>query len=250
MKWTKIKNIILSFLLVMNIFMLAVIAVTTYNKETIPKEVVDSSISLLNKSGFSISRETYPDKYYMLSDYNAKFYTASDLSQLFFKKQVAFRTADNSLIATNDGATLTVTSNHFLYKSGKAEIEDSSSASIENKLESLGINMDGAVYDEEEKLFYRMYNNANLFNMSIKAKLDKDGNICYVDAYWPKELAAGESRQFSFLESAVKMKDYFPDGGTIEKIELGYSLHSAGGENYSFIPAWRVKINGVLKIIE
>ena len=234
----------------MNIFMLAIIAITTYNKETIPTEVVDSSISLLKKSNFSISRNLYPDKYYMLPDYNAKFYTAGDLSQLFFKKQVAFRTADNSLIAENDGGILTVTSNHFQYKSIKVAVADSSASDLERELENLGINMDGAVYDAKEKLFYRMYNNANLFNMSIQAKLDKEGNICYVNAYWPKELSAGESKRFSFLESAVRMKDFFPDGGAIEKVELGYSLHSIGGEKYTFVPAWRVKVDGELRIVE
>ena len=230
--------------------MLAIIAITTYNKETIPKEVVDSSISLLKKSNFSISRNLYPDKYYTLPDYHAKFYTAGDLSQLFFKKQVAFKTVGNSLIAVNNGGTLTVTSNHFKYESGKVAVKDSSNSDLERELENLGINMDGAVYDAEEKLFYRMYNNANLFNMSIQAKLDKDGNICYVNAYWPKELSGSESKRFSFLESAVRMKDFFPEGGAIEKVELGYSLHSMGGEKYTFVPAWRVTVDGEIKIVE
>ena len=114
---------------------------------------------------------------------------------------------------------------------------------------SLGIDMKGAVYDEKENCFYRMYNKANLFNMSIQAKLDKDGNLCYVNGYWPKELTAGERKKFSFIESAVKLKDYFPGGGSIENIELGFSLISNGGEKYIFTPAWRVKVNGESKII-
>ena len=249
MKWTKIKNLILWFLLAMNIFMIAIIAITTQNRESIPKEVVEASVSILTKSGFSIGSEKFPDTYHMLPDYSTKFYSASELSNLFFKKQTAFRTTGNSLVATSGSQTLTVNGNHFIYESGRQEAKAVSYSTIKKKLESLGIDMKGAVYDEKENCFYRMYNKANLFNMSIQAKLDKDGNLCYVNGYWPKELTAGERKKFSFIESAVKLKDYFPGGGSIENIELGFSLISNGGEKYIFTPAWRVKVNGESKII-
>lgn len=250
MKWTKIKNIILWFLLAMNIFMIVFITITTQNRESIPKEVVDASISVLTKSGFDIDRETFPDSYYMLPDYNTKFYSASELSNLFFKKQAAFRTTGNSLVATVGSETLTINGNHFIYDNGRQPTETASYSLIKKRLESLGIDMKGAVYDEKENCFYRMYNKANLFNMSIQAKLDKDGKLCYVSGYWPKELTAGERKKFSFFESAVKLKDYYPEGGNIEDIELGFSLISSGGEKYIFTPAWRVKVNGELNIIE
>lgn len=249
MKWSKIKNLILWFLLAMNIFMIVFITITTQNRESVPEEVVDSSVSVLTKSGFSIDRETFPDTYHMLPDYNTKFYSASELSNLFFQKQAAFRTTGNSLVATSGSQTLTVNGNHFVYESGRQEAETVSYSAIKKKLENIGIDMKGAVYDEKENCFYRMYNKANLFNMSIQAKLDKDGNLCYVDGYWPKELTAGERKKFSFIESTVKLKDYFPGGGSIENIELGFSLISNGGEKYIFTPAWRVKVNGESKII-
>ena len=233
----------------MNIFMIAIIAITTQNRESIPKEVVEASVSILTKSGFIIGSEKFPDTYHMLPDYSTKFYSASELSNLFFKKQTAFRTTGNSLVATSGSQTLTVNGNHFIYESGRQEAKSVSYSTIKKKLESLGIDMKGAVYDEKENCFYRMYNKANLFNMSIQAKLDKDGNLCYVNGYWPKELTAGERKKFSFIESAVKLKDYFPGGGSIENIELGFSLISNGGEKYIFTPAWRVKVNGESKII-
>ena len=230
--------------------MIAVIAITTQKRESVPKEVVDASVSVLTKSGFSIDKEIFPDSYHMLPDYSTKFYSASELSNLFFKKQTAFRTTGNSLVATSGSQTLTVNGNHFIYESGRKPSETESYSAIKKKLESIGIDMKGAVYDEKENCFYRMYNKANLFNMSIQAKLDEDGNLCYVNGYWPKELTAGERKKVSFLESAVKLKEYFPNGGNIENIELGFSLVTSGGEKYVFQPAWRVKVNGELKIIE
>ncbi len=249
MKWTKIKSIILFFLLGMNIFMLIIIGITIGKQMEIPKEVVDSSISVLDKSGFEIDRKIFPDTYYKLPSYGATFYSAGDLSNIFFGKQVAFRTSANSLIATTEGATLTVSGNHFIYENGKTAKEAGSSA-IRKELEKFGINMEGAVFDKTNNCFYRMYNKANLFNMSIQAELDENGNLCYVNAYWPKELTPDESERLSFLESIVKLEEAFPQGGKIHSIELGYSLQSVGGEKYTFIPAWRVKVNNDFIILE
>ena len=92
----------------MNIFMITVITITNQSRESVPEEVVEATVSVLTKSGFSISKETFPDTYHMLPDYSTKFYSASELSNLFFKKQSAFRTTGNSLVATSGSQTLTV----------------------------------------------------------------------------------------------------------------------------------------------
>jgi len=249
LNWTKIKNIILAFLIVMNIFMLFVIAFTSNQKTKIDKKVIDSSISVLRKSGFKIKKEDFPDSYYKLPSYSATFYSAGELSELFFKKQIAFSTSENSLIASENNKKLTVSGNHFIFESN-CEEKKSNHDEILTVLEEYGIDMQGAVYDTKNDCFYRMFNNANLFNMSIQAKIDKNGDLCYVNAYWPKSLKEGKSEELSFIENAIKLKALFPEGGRIQKIELGYSLQDVGGENYSFIPAWRVSVDGELKIIE
>lgn len=250
MKWTKIKSIMVCFLILMNLFMLAIIAVTTRQQSSIPERVVNATFSVLKQSGFELADEIFPDTYYTLPSYNAQFYSASDLSELFFGKQVAFRTEEKSLVAAEGNSVLTVNDNHFSYDSGYAAADTQSSSALKRALEKLGIDMKGAVYDKKAGCFYRMYNQTNLFNMSIEAKLDSDGEICYVKAQWPKKLTAGERRKISFVESTMKLKEAFPQGGKIENIELGYSLRSVGGEKFLFSPAWRVKVNSELKILE
>lgn len=249
MKWSKIKSMMVCFLIAMNLFMLAIIAVTTKQQSTIPKKVVDAAVSVLNKSGFEFDSELFPATYYTLPSYNAYFYSASDLSELFFGKQVPFRTEGNSLVATQGKAVLTVNNNNFLYISGYDAVE-SRSDKVQNALENMGIDMKGAVYDKKASCFYRMYNNTNLFNMSLEARLDSDGEICYVKAQWPKTLTPLERKKLSFIENAMKLKEVFPLGGTITKIELGYSLRQMSGEKFLFTPAWRVMVDDELKIIE
>lgn len=250
MKWSNIKNIMVGFLIIMNLFMLAIIAVTTMQQSFIPERVVNAAISVLRESGFEIEDDTFPSSYYTLPSYNAQFYSASDLSELFFGKQVAFRTEENSLVAVEGAAVLTVNDNHFYYESGRTASETKSSSVLRRAVKKLGIDMKGAVYDEKTGYFYRMYNDTNLFNMSLEVKLDNDGEICFIKALWPKKLTTGERRKISFVESTMKLKEEFPDGGKIKNIELGYSLRSVGGEKFYFTPAWRVKVNNELKILE
>jgi hypothetical protein len=250
MKWSNIKNIMVGFLILMNLFMLVIIAVTTMQQSYIPERVINAAIKVIRQSGFEISDDIFPKTYYTLPSYRAQFYSASDLSDLFFGKQVAFRTEEKSLVAVEGNAVLTVNDNYFSYDSGYAAAENLSPKKLKRALEKLGIDMKGSVYDNKAGYFYRMYNGTNLFNMSLEAKTDSDGEICYVKAHWPKELEAGERKKISFIESAAKLKDTFPDGGKIQSIELGYSLNSLGGEKYIFTPAWRVKAGSDLKIID
>ncbi len=250
MKWSNIKNIMVGFLIFMNIFMLAIIVTTTLKKTNIPQSVVDSSLSVIRKSGFEISEDIFPKKYYTRPTYNAQFYSASDLSELFFGKQIPFRTVGDNLVGTNDDAVLTVNDNYFSYDTLEEADESISAKELKKDLEKIGFDMTGAVYDEKTKVFYKMYDDANLFNMYLEAEFDKDGKVCFVKAQWPKELTERERVTISFTENCAKLKEFFPDGGTVKDIELGYSLRSLGRDNYLFSPAWRVNVNGEPKIVE
>ncbi len=250
MNWSSIKNLMISFLIFMNLFMLAIIITTTLKKAYLPQYVIDSTLSVLRKSGFEISEEIFPDKYYTKPSYKAQFYSASDLSELFFKQQIPFRTEEDSLVGMQADAVLTVSDNYFLYNNGNKEKDNSTQKELEQALKETGFDMTGAVYDEKTKHFYKMYNGSNLFNMYLEAKLDDGGNVCFVKAQWPKKLTKGENKTISFIESSAKLKETFPDGGTIKNIELGYSLQSLGGDNFTFSPAWRVNVDGEPKILE
>ena len=250
MKWTRIKNIMLLFLIAMNIFMIAFIAVTTIQRSTVPEAVIEASLQVLEDAGFQCKRELFPTSYTTLPSLNTRFYSASDLSELFFGKQLAFKTVENSLIAKEGRATLTVAGNYFYYTNGYDADTSYSADQVKKELKKIGIDMSGAVYDKAKDTFYKMYNNTNLFNMYISAQLDSDGEICHITAQWPKSLSPTENREISFVESIMDVKAAFPQGGEIDNIELGYSLLPAGGDKYNFNPAWRVEIGKEIKILE
>ena len=249
MKWSKLKNMIIFFLLAMNLFMLAFIAFDSYKKSVIPDNVIKASLKILEDSGFKCSKEDFPKFNHYLPTLSVTFYSASDLSELFFGRQVAFGTSDNSLVARHEGAILKVYSNHFTYTTGKSA-KKASEKELKKALKSLGMDTKSIVFDKKEKCFYKMHKNYNLFNMYINIELDKQGEICNMSAQWPKEIVDLSREKIAFTESLTRLKKAFGGGGSINKIELGYALKFLGGEKYKFIPAWRVNIDGEVKILE
>ena len=251
MNWSKIKSIMICFLIAINVFLLAFLSITVFRQTTIPDKVLSASVEVMKKEGFDCDTQLLPKVYYTLPSISAQFYSAAALSDLFFKRQLAFRTVENSLVASEEKATLTINGNFFTYESGYAPDNSVSPNKIKRALKKLGIDMSGAVYDEKSGYFYCMYKNLNLFNMYIQAKLDDSGEICYVSAQWPSKLSPLAKRTFSFNESIMNLKKIFPSGGKITAIEPGYSLRSANSsEKYILSPSWRVTVNGELKILE
>lgn len=250
MNWNKIKSIMIYCLIAMNLFMAAFIVWTNYRDTHIPDKVIEASLDILRRDGFECDKKLVPTASYELPVLNTSFYSPDELSEIFFGKQMPFKTDNESLVATDGISTLTVTDTYFSYKSSAKPSCSYSKRGLKKALSKVGLNMDGAVYDEKEHCFYRMYKGVNLFNMYIRAELDSDGNLCNISAQWPTRLIPGDSSKLSFVTSVTKVKDAFPDGGKISLIEKGYTLTSPGNNNYCFIPSWRVKAGNELKIIE
>ncbi len=250
MSWSRIKSIMVYFLIAMNLFMAIFIVWTNYRDTHIPGKVIQAAEDILKRDGFECDKKLIPRSTYELPVLDTSFYSADELSEMFFGKQLPFKTDKESLVATEKDAVLTVTGNYFEYSSSKKPGNTRSEKELKEALEKAGINMDGTVYDEKENCFYRMYEGINLFNMYIKAELDRNGNLCNISAQWPTELTVRDKTTLSFVTSVTKVKAAFPDGGKITMIEKGYSLAQLGNNNYRFVPSWRMKVDGELKIID
>ena len=248
MNWIKLKNIMLAFLIFMNVLLLSIISLSTLIEENMPENAVDAGLQILSDSGFDCTRDVFPKTYKSMPTLTGKFYSATELSEMFFGKQLAFKTAGNSLIAESDNASLTVTDNHFIYETAD-ETTTASSLKVLKKLKKLGFDMEEAVYDDVKGLFIKKMNNLDVFNMYLDAKLNEDNEICYVAGYWPVITSIGENNHLSFSPYVLKVKDLFPEGGKITEIKLGYSIDNAKKEKYTFKPSWRITVNNETKIL-
>ena len=232
----------------MNILLLTIISLSTLIEENMPENAVDAGIKILSESGLDCSRDVFPKTFKSIPVLTAKFYSATELSEIFFDKQLAFKTEGNSLIATSDNATLTITDNHFTYKTTD-EGSSTSSSKILKKLKKIGFNMDGATYDDSKKLFIKKINNLEIFNMYLDAKLNNENEICFVSGYWPVITSVGENEHLSFSSHVLKVKDIFPDGGKITAIELGYSADNFKKGKFAFKPSWKITVNDETRIL-
>ena len=248
MDWSKIKNIIIIFLIVLNIFLLVMMGVTTFRESYISPDILKAALNVLKQDGFLCDEDIMPDMYIDAVVLKTEFYSAIELSEIFYKKQVPFRTSKNTLIAENNGSKLSVSSNYFLFESGSSSVK-ASELKLRHALWKAGIDMSYSVFDDETGYFYMMHRSNNLFNMYLNAQLDSSGNLCRVEAQWPKSVKPSSRKRISFCDKAVALSSYFQAAGRIREIELGYELKSVSEDSFLFEPSWRVSTDNETQII-
>lgn len=214
----------------------------------IPDEVVNASIKVLSNKNFSCDKELFPDKKLTLPQLNVSFYSPSELCDLFFKRQVAFRTVGDYLVAEYDGATLNVKGNYFYYKT-QATPKKKSMSKYKSAIKKLGLNLKEIDFDEKTLIFRASYKSIRLNGTHLKINLDEDGEICLLEGVWPKEMHAGMTEKVSFCDEIVNLSGAFPNGGNIQSIDIIYSLSNTNSKKYYYKPQWKVTVDKKTKII-
>ncbi len=247
MKWSSVKNLILGLLIVMNLFMLTVTIIKQLNSEKIPTLARAGAIEAMKNSGISCPDDLMPDKYMSIRGLKAQWFTASELSPMFFGEQLAFQTQERSLIASRGGAVLRVEDNGFSYDSGREGIK-ADEKQLRRMLKGLGFDMSLAQYEGNGR-FGCVYGGRQVFGMYITAELSEDASAARIEARWPKVFSFGRRESgISIIECIPSIIAAFPQGGRVKSVELGYELVGGDAEP-SFCPAWKVAMeNGEEKI--
>ena len=231
------------FLIGINVFLLIVFSFITYRENYIHDDVINAAASVLETGGFPCDPNLIPNRYRNTPVLNADFYTASELSDAFFGRQLPFRTEGYSLIAESDSARLTVSGSSFAFESDRTE-QSASPWKIRRALEKAGINMHGAVYDSKKKQFVLYYKGLILDKMYIKAGIDSDGILCSADAAWAQVSPSSVKKRVSFMETVSSLPQKIKKKGPVQKIELAYALDSFHSDKYVFRPSWIVTVGG------
>lgn len=88
MNWSRVKSIMIFFLIGINVFLLIVFGLITYRENYIPDSVIDAAASVLASEGFPCDSDLIPNMYKSAAVLNTDFYTASELSDAFFGRQL------------------------------------------------------------------------------------------------------------------------------------------------------------------
>ena len=87
MNWSKIKSIMICFLIAMNLFMALFIVIANYRDTHIPDKIMQTTVDILEKNGFECDSNLIPSITYELPVLDTSFYSANELSEIFFGNQ-------------------------------------------------------------------------------------------------------------------------------------------------------------------
>lgn len=249
MNWSRIKTIMIYFLVFINVFLISFFAITTYKENNISDEVINASIKVLTNKNFTCEKKIFPNKNFTLPRLNAYFYSPSELCDIFFKRQVPFRTVGDLLIAEYNGATLEVKDNYFCYKTQNTPKKYPASK-YRLALKKLNIDLNEISFDEKILTFHANYKSIKLDSTHLKINLDEDGKVCLLKGIWPKEIRTGAKENVSFCDEIVNLSNTFEGGGNIQSIEVIYSLSSSNSKKYHYKPLWKVTVDNETKIVQ
>ncbi len=250
MKWSSVKTMLLALLIVMNGFVLGVLAVKRADSEKIPPVVRSAALEALENNGIICGEGLLPEKYLTMRSFSGSYPTATELSRMFFGEQLAFHTENRTLIARNGGAELRIEGERFSYKA-TGEAVPADEKALRKVLRGLGFDLGRARYMAERGEFRLYYENRPVFGAYIKASLDRGGNLVSVEAMWPVvDFSERRLTGISIIGCIPEMLDKFPPGTTLTGIEAGYRpVKDEDTGVYTFEPAWRITAEGGLEEI-
>lgn len=242
MNWSKIKNIMIGILLLINVFLLTDIALTRFMSTALPEGTGENFKSVLNRDGITIDEELIPHYYETRYNITAEFYNIDELTDIFIGESVRYVSDGQSVIAALDDKRLALSGNRFEYTTLREGVEKNG-RDIIKALKSMGLMCSGAVYDPEDGVVKVVVDSVEVEGIYLDVTLAKDGTIAYAEGMWPKITVGGSSEKVSIIAATVAITDVLTNGAHIDRIDKIYAF-----ESVDRVPtvksAWRVYANG------
>lgn len=238
MNWSKIKNIMIVLLVAINLFLLGDLAYINYGSSRLSKNVRDSFVKVLAENNIEIDKKLVPKSYETRDGISVEFYSIDQLRDIFLKEKVIFVSDGQNIIASTDDKKLVITGSKFEFTTLHPAAE-SSGQKIIDRLEKIGLWVEGAFYDESDNLIKMRIDGALAEGVYIDAALSESGELAYARGLWPRIEISGESSRICVIEAVDDICEKLPEGAKIEKIEKVYTI-DLSGHNRPAVPGWRV----------
>ncbi len=242
MSWSKIKNIMIGILVLINVFLLIDIALTKYISSALPKGTGEDFVNVLKQKDITIEKKLIPQYYEKRTVLNVELYSLDQLSQMFLGKKVGYTSSGDSAIANDDMGEIVVDGNHIAFK-GKDAPANKNGADILKAMKAIGISTEGAVYDEEDGIVKLVFDSVEVEGIYLDVTLSEDGKIALAEGVWPKVTLDGTNEKVSVITAVLDIRNSLPYGAHIADIEQTYVF-----ECINNIPrirnAWRISSQG------
>lgn len=242
MSWSKIKNIMIGILVLINVFLLVDIALTKYTSSALPKGTGEDFVNVLKQKDITIEKELIPEYYEKRTLLTAELYSLDQLSQMFFGKKVGYSSSDDCAIASCDMGEIVVDGNHIAFTGNGTPIAKNGD-DILKAMKAIGISTEGAVYDEEDGIVKIAFDLVEVEGIYLDITLSKDGKIASAEGVWPKITVDGTNEKVSVITAVLDIRNNLPEGAHISGIEKTYIFECVN--NIAQIKnAWRISSQG------
>lgn len=242
MNWSKIKNIMIIILVLINLFLIFNIAVSEYMSQAVPEGVGKSFENILSKSGITVDEKVLPTSYEKRSIIKASAFGIDYLTQAFIGEKVQYVSEGGSLVAPGGDKKLIVSGNKMEYTTLKESVKKNGK-DILKALRDKGLGIEGMYFDEITGYVKMKVDSVEIDGMYLDVFLDKDGNVASLSGVWPKIETEGREEKVSVIQAVNSICVQLPKGSHITKVEKAYVLESTN-EGFEVKNAWRVYNQG------
>lgn len=242
MNWSKIKNIMIIILVLINLFLIVNIGVTRYTSSALPKGASESFVSLLEKSGIEMDKKLAPRVYEKRRVVTAEAYDIDYLTEVFIGEKVKYVSEGQSIVAPGGDKKLVITGERIEYTTLKSGV-DKNGRAIMRALEKTGLGTDGAYFDPDDGYVKIKIDNLLLEGVYLDIFLDSEGNIASLRGVWPKIKITGSNEKVSVISAVNSICENLPAGSKIVDIDEIYIMkYTSSG--YEVKNAWKVYNQG------
>ncbi len=246
MNWGKVKTILIVLFFCVDAFLLSNIIISTVKSSAIPREIVQSSVQLLNQNGISISEELIPRKIH-----NAKYVQADNIINDYndFSLRIAegSKTSGENVTFSNDYFSCTDLNEEY---SGIKDEHTALSAAREY-LSGKGFDISHTKASSQKtqsgySITFQNYNDGlPLFNSSVTVTTDNTG-ITGISGSW-FNITESDNQENALKNVTGILIDFMSSRNDttpikISGLEMGYSLFDNDTYHKSavLIPTWKI----------
>lgn len=242
MNWSKIKNIMIVILVLINLFLILNLAFFRYRSQTLPEGVAESFENILSKHGITIDERVVPSLYELRTAVTASAFDIDRLTEIFIGERVQYVSEGGSLVAPGDDKKLTVRGEKIEFTTLK-EKADKNGKDILDVLEELELGAEGMYFDEMTGYVKMKVDSIEIEGMYLDVYLDKNGEIASLTGVWPKIEKGSSEEKVSVIQAVNSICVQLPKGSHITAIERAYVL-SGTDSGFEVKNAWRVYNQG------
>lgn len=241
MNWSKIKNIMIIILVLINLFLILNIAFSRYMSHALPEGVGESFVNILSKHGITVDEKLVPASYETRSVINASAFGIDYLTEVFIGEKVQYVSEGGSLVAPGNDKKLTVSGDRIEFTTLK-EGTEKNGKDILNVLNSLGLGGEGIYFDDITGYVKMKVDSVDIDGMYLDVTLDKEGAVAALSGVWPKIEVENRTEKVSFIQAVNSICVQLPKGSHITAVEKAYVLENENG--FEVKNAWRVYNQG------